>query len=144
MRTYKITVNGRTYEVSVEESAGVTAPVAEAVSANPAPAPSPAPAPTPAPAPAPTPAPAPAVETKPTAPAGDQLTGEVMKAPMPGTILSVKVKVGDQVKKGTVLCILEAMKMENEIQSGRDGVITGISVSAGQSVNAGDPMLSMD
>lgn len=87
MRTYKITVNGRTYEVSVEESAGVTAPVAEAVSANPAPAPSPAPAP------APTPAPAPAVETKPTAPAGDQLTGEVMKAPMPGTILSVKVKV---------------------------------------------------
>jgi glutaconyl-CoA/methylmalonyl-CoA decarboxylase subunit gamma len=58
-------------------------------------------------------------------------------APMPGTILSVKVKAGDTVKKGQVLCILEAMKMENEIMTGADGVVSSVAINAGDSVNTG-------
>jgi glutaconyl-CoA decarboxylase len=56
---------------------------------------------------------------------------------MPGTILSVNVKAGDAVKKGQVICILEAMKMENEIMSGTDGTITSVAVNQGDSVNTG-------
>lgn len=56
---------------------------------------------------------------------------------MPGTILSVNVKVGDAVKKGQVLMILEAMKMENEIMAGADGTVTSVSVNAGAAVEAG-------
>ena len=70
-------------------------------------------------------APAPAV-----APAG----GAQVKAPMPGTILDVKVQNGQSVKKGTVLCVLEAMKMENEIQAPCDGKITSLNVRKGDSV----------
>lgn len=149
MKTYKITVNGRTYEVAVEESnaSAGTAPVATVVSAaaepSGAPAPPAATAPvTPAPVPVQTTVEAPQEEKKEAKPA-PVLKGDVMKAPMPGTILSVKVKVGDPVKKGTVLCILEAMKMENEIQSGQEGIVTGVNVQAGQSVNAGDSLLSI-
>lgn len=64
------------------------------------------------------------------APAG----GAQVKAPMPGTILDVKVQNGQSVKKGTVLCILEAMKMENEIQAPCDGKITSLNVRKGDSV----------
>lgn len=77
-----------------------------------------------------------AAPTKAAAPAaaGD---GEKISAPMPGTILDVKVKVGDSVKKGQVLMILEAMKMENEIMAGCDGKITSVTVSKGASVETG-------
>ena len=62
---------------------------------------------------------------------------------MPGTILDVKVKVGDAVKKGQVLMILEAMKMENEIMAGCDGTVTSINVQNGQSVENGTPLCTI-
>ncbi len=125
MRKFNITVNGKTYAVDVEEVGGVqtSAPV-------PAPAPAPAAAPKAAPAPAPKAAP---VE------GAKQVT-----APMPGTIVSVKVNVGDAVKSDTLVAVLEAMKMENEIFAGVDGTVAGISVSAGDSVNSGDVIVSVN
>ena len=65
-----------------------------------------------------------------------------MNAPMPGTILNVLVSAGDSVKKGQVLMILEAMKMENEIMAAQDGVIAGVHVSKGDAVNPGDALVS--
>ncbi len=69
--------------------------------------------------------------------------GEAIASPMPGTILDVKVAVGDSVKKGQVLMILEAMKMENEIMAGTDGVITSIGVTKGASVQTGDALCTI-
>lgn len=69
--------------------------------------------------------------------------GEQVKSPMPGTILDVKVKVGDSVKKGQVLMVLEAMKMENEIMAGTDGTVTSVAVSKGASVGTGDMLLTI-
>lgn len=111
MRNFTITVNGVSYQVTVEEN-GAAAPVQ-------APAPAPASAAVPAPtaaapaAPAPTSAPT-AVPAAPAAPAGAAGATKI-NAPIPGTILDIRVKVGDAVKAGDILCILEAMKMENEI-----------------------------
>ena len=82
-------------------------------------------------APAPAPAPAPAAAP---APAG---AGEQISAPMPGTILDVKVTAGQAVKSGDVLMILEAMKMENEIMAPHDGTITSVAVAKGSSVESG-------
>lgn len=79
---------------------------------------------------APTAAPAPAA---PAAPAG----GEKITAPMPGTILAVNVANGSAVKKGDVLMILEAMKMENEIMAPCDGAVTSVAVTKGASVESG-------
>ena len=70
-------------------------------------------------------------------------SGESITAPMPGTITNILVKEGDNVKKGQVLAILEAMKMENEIVAPRDGAVTLISVDKGQNVNLGDTLLKM-
>ncbi|WP_434578412.1 biotin/lipoyl-containing protein [Thermoanaerobacterium thermosaccharolyticum] len=66
-----------------------------------------------------------------------------VNAPMPGTILDVKVSVGQSVKRGDVLLILEAMKMENEITAPQDGVVAAINISKGASVNTGDVLLSL-
>ena len=66
--------------------------------------------------------------------------GEQVAAPMPGTILSVNVQSGSAVKKGEVLMILEAMKMENEILAPRDGTVVSVSVSKGSSVQAGESL----
>lgn len=73
----------------------------------------------------------------------DSGDGEQITSPMPGTVLDVKVKVGDSVKKGQVLAILEAMKMENEIMAGIDGTVTSVAVSKGTSVQTGDILLTI-
>lgn len=125
MKRYNITVNGRAYDVVVEEADGSSAPVA-------------APAPQAAPAAAPTPAP---VEEA-TAPSAE---GAIkVESPMPGTIMDVKVAVGDTVKDGQVLVILEAMKMENDIVSPGDGVVASINVKQGDSVSANDLLISIN
>ena len=135
MRKFNITVNGTTYEVDVEEVGGVqTAAPASVQTAAPAPVQAAAPAPVQAAAPAPTAAPAPAA-----APAG----AKTITAPMPGTIVSVKVNVGDTVKNGDLVAVLEAMKMENEIFSNTDGKVVGVSVAAGATVNTGDVIVSI-
>ncbi|MBE6662370.1 MAG: biotin/lipoyl-binding protein [Ruminococcaceae bacterium] len=121
MRKFNVTVNGLVYEVEVEE-VGASAPVAA-----PAAAPVAAPAPVAA---APAAAPAPKA-----APAASGKAGSVaIKAPMPGTILKINAKVGDTVKKGDVVCVLEAMKMENDICAPEDGVVASVEVAQGASV----------
>ncbi|MCD7974463.1 MAG: biotin/lipoyl-binding protein [Phascolarctobacterium sp.] len=126
MKKYTITVNGTAYEVEVEEVGGVAAPAPRAAAPAAAPAPKAAPASKAAPAPA----------AKPVA-AG----AATVSAPMPGKVLEVKCKVGDAVKSGDVLMILEAMKMQNEIMAPSDGTISDVFVAAGQTVNTGDVMI---
>ena len=131
IKQYTVTVNGTAYEVTVESQSGgrmASAPVARAAApvARPA-APAPAPAPVAAPAPAAAPAPV-------AAPAG----ATTVSSPMPGTILDVKVAAGQAVKASDVLFILEAMKMENEIFAGVDGVVSSVAVAKGAAVNPGD------
>lgn len=122
MRKFNITVNGTAYEVELEEVAGnASAAVAPTVAA-------PAPKAVPAPAAA-----APAVKPQ-VAEAG----GDPVKSPMPGTIVNIKVAQGAAVKKGQVLLILEAMKMENEILSPKDGTVAQIAVAQGATVSSGD------
>ncbi len=124
MRQFLVNVNGTKYEVSVEELAGgVQAPaVAPAPKAAPAPA-----AAAPAPAPAPAPAAAPAASG----------SGNAIVAPMPGTVLSVAVKQGEAVKRGQLILVLEAMKMENEIFSDYEGTVTELCVQTGNTVDTG-------
>ena len=132
MKKYNITVNGNTYEVFVEEADGACA----------------APAITPAAAPAPTAAPAPAAVPSPAAPKAAPATGATgsiqISSPMPGTILKVEVAVGQAVKKGDTVCILEAMKMENAIPAPEDGTVASVNVQKGASVNAGDLLVSLN
>ncbi|MDD4113031.1 MAG: biotin/lipoyl-binding protein [Herbinix sp.] len=133
MKYYTITVNGNTYEVSVEENGGV-----------PAVAPAPVQRTTPAPAaPVQKAAPAPVAAPAPKAASGAQGSINV-SSPMPGKILSVKATVGQAIKKGEVILILEAMKMENEIVATDDGTIASINVAAGQSVEAGDLLATLN
>lgn len=118
---YIVTLNGKSYEVEVEKGGASIVRTADIPAAS--------------------------VQTvseptnKPTAvPAVDKqnIAGEPVKAPMPGTVVDIKVSPGAAVKKGSVLLILEAMKMENEITAPRDGVIAQINASKGSSVNTGD------
>ena len=126
---YKVTLNGRTYEVEVEAGKAMLLDEYEAIAPAPAAA-----APVAAPAAA-----APAAA----APAAPVVTGagEPVTAPMPGTILKVNVTQGQAVKAGTVLCILEAMKMENEIMTSKDGTVTQVLVSKGSAVDTGAPLV---
>ncbi|MBQ5634083.1 MAG: biotin/lipoyl-binding protein [Clostridia bacterium] len=121
MKTYNITVNGVTYTVEVEEvGATASAPVAAAPVAAPA---------------APVAAPAAAPKAAPAAPKASGAAGAVsVKAPMPGNIMKVNCKVGASVKKGDVLIVLEAMKMENDICAPQDGVVASVEVAQGASV----------
>ena len=124
---YKITLKGRTYEVEVEQGKAMLLSEYEAI------------VPTAAPAAAPVSETAPAAA--PAAPAAVTGAGEAVNAPMPGTILKVNVQNGQAVKEGDVLCILEAMKMENEIMAPKSGTITQVVVSKGSKVDTGAPLV---
>ena len=123
MKTYKVCVNGNEYEVTVEEmQPGETARAAAAPATPATPATSAAPA------------------TSATPVASGATT---ISAPMPGTILSVNIKVGDTVQAGQVLFILEAMKMENEIMAPSGGTVTAVAATKGASVNSGDMLCTL-
>ena len=109
MKNYRITVNGTSYDVSVEELSGGAAPVAA-----------------------------------PPAPAAVGAVSVKVSSPMPGKILAVKANVGDSVKKGQVILILEAMKMENEVVAPEDGTIASIDVTVGASVESGDTLATLN
>lgn len=128
MKNLKVTVNGVAYDVQVEEQA------ADASVLTPAPASAAAPKPTPKAAPAPAAKPTPAV------PAADT---EIIKSPMPGTIVDVKVQPGQSIKSGDVMLILEAMKMENEIMAPHDATVDSVLITKGQSVEAATPLVSL-
>lgn len=129
---YKVTLNGRTYEVEVEKGEAMLLDEYEAMSPVPA-------------APAPAAEAAPAAATPAAAPAAPAVTGagDPVPAPMPGTVLRVEVSQGQAVKSGTLLVVLEAMKMENEILAPRDGTVTQVVVQKGGSVNTGDPLVML-
>ena len=118
---YIVTINNKEYEVEVEkgQAAVVGTKTVAAVAAQTAPAPVAAPAAPVQAAPASAPAPAPVAVG----------SGDIIKAPMPGTILDVKLTAGTNVKKGQVLLILEAMKMENEIVAPIDGTVAQIQAA---------------
>ena len=111
MKAYKVNVNGNVYEITLEviDKADIKAPSA--------------------------PVAAPAPAAAPAAPA--QAGAQTVKAPMPGTILKINVSNGQAVKKGDVLMILEAMKMENEIMAANDGTVASVNVSQGATVDSG-------
>jgi len=132
MKNYTITVNGNVYEVTVEE--GFTGAASAPKAAAPAPKAAPAAAPKAA---------APAPAAAPAAPAG--AAGAVaVTAPMPGKILGVKASAGQAVKKGQVILILEAMKMENEIVAPQDGTVATINVAVGDSVEPGATLATLN
>lgn len=123
MKNYRITVNGNVYDVEVEELSGaVSAPARAAAPA------------------------APKKEVKKTAaPKAAGAEGAVkITAPMPGKILSIKAKVGQAVKSGETVMILEAMKMENEIVAPQDGTVASINISEGASVESGTVLASLN
>jgi len=133
MKKYVIKLNGKVYEVEMEEVTGETSVAYEKISAasqNNLQQTSVSQSVVP--------------ENNAAQSSGSQnAEGEILDAPMPGNIINVAVKVGDTVKKGQLLIVLEAMKMENEIVSPKDGIITSVAVSKGQSVNAGDALVKI-
>jgi glutaconyl-CoA decarboxylase len=137
-RRFRITVEGESYEVEVEELAEARTgpPIASARVSAPAPAAAPAPAKTAPAAKAPPPSPA--------AEAGGGGGGEVVSAPMPGTIVSIRVKGGDEVKTGDVLLILDSMKIQNEIRAPREGKIKEVLVSEGKYVRRREPLIAIE
>ena len=114
MKKYRVNVNGTQYDITLEVLEGEAAAAPAAPKAAPA-------------------------APKAAAPAG----GQAVNAPMPGTILSVNVKPGQAVKKGDILVMLEAMKMENEIMAPVDGTVGAVNVTKGQSVQSGDVLLTI-
>ena len=119
----EVTVNGVVYQVKIENNE-----VVNAVPASVQPAAAPVAA-------------APVSPATPAAPAAG--AGKPVKSPLPGVIVAVKVKVGDAVKNGQVVAVLEAMKMENEIQAEFDGVVTSVNVSQGDSILEGAPIVTI-
>lgn len=121
MKNYRITVNGTAYDVAVEElgAGAVAAPAAAAPVAA-------------APVAAPTPA------------ASGAAGSITVASPMPGKILAIKANAGQAVKRGEVVMILEAMKMENEITAPEDGTIASINVAVGDSVESGDTLATLN
>ena len=119
MKNYTITVNGNVYDVTVEEGTGNGAPAAKAAASKAAP------------------------KAAPKAAAGAQGAVKV-NAPMPGKILKVNAAAGAAVKKGDVLVVLEAMKMENEICAPQDGTVATVECAAGDSVESGKVLVSMN
>ena len=152
MKTYKFKINGNGYEVAINSVEGQTAsvtvngtpytsddavagglenaPAAPAAPVQAAPAQA---APVQAPAAAPAPAPAPAASG----------AGKAVTSPLPGVIIAVKVNVGDAVKAGQEVAVLEAMKMENSIEATHDGTVTAIHVAKGDSVLEGAPVVTI-
>lgn len=125
MKNYRITVNGTAYDVAVEElgaGAVASAPVAAPAAAPKAPA-----------------------AAQASAPAASGAAGSVkVAAPMPGKILAIKANNGQAVKRGDVIMILEAMKMENEITAPEDGTVASINVGVGDSVESGDTLATLN
>lgn len=112
MKIYKVKVNGKVYEVELESVSETSGTIVSEKKAD-----------------APTPAPATSGE------------GTPLLSPIQGTVLKINVAVGDSIKKGDVLLVIEAMKLENDIVAPKDGVIKGIKVSKGQNVNSKDELL---
>ena len=135
-KLFDVTVNGATYEVE-SENAPVAAPAPQPAAAPVQDAPVAAPAPQPAAAPAQA---APAAAAPAAKPAG---AGEKVPSPLPGVIIEISVKEGQQVKQGQKLVILEAMKMENEIPAPKDGTVTEILVHKGDTLQEGDPIVTI-
>lgn len=120
MKNLKITVNGVVYDVQVEETDGSSASAAPAV------------------------APSAAIKAAPKPAPVQAAGGEQVKSPMPGTIINVPVKVGQAVKTGDVLVVLEAMKMENEIKAAHDATVASVAVSKGESVDTGTVLVTLN
>ena len=121
MKNYTITVNGKSYEVSVEERGGASAPVTPPVAA------------------------APVAPVAKAAPATSGSEGRVkVVAPMSGKILGIKVSPNQAVKKGEVVAVLEAMKMENDIVALEDGTIASINVNVGDSVETNQTLVTIN
>ncbi len=145
MRKFRVQVNGNMYEVEVEEIGGapvITRPAPASAATIPTPPAAAAPSPAATKSPATTPAPRPAAPKA--APVVSGGNGNGVTAPMPGTITEVRVKEGDRVNPRTVVMMLEAMKMENEIFAGRAGTIRQIAAQKGASVNTGDLLVTID
>ena len=120
MKRFNVTVNGVAYDVTVEEIDATAAPVAPVAAPVAAPA-----------APAPAPAAAPAGATQ-------------VKAPLQGNVLKVLVKPGDTVKKGSPVCVIEALKMENDVPAPADGVVASVLVKSGDSVKTDEVLLTLN
>lgn len=118
---YKVRLNKKIYEVEVEKGEAILLDEYEAV--------------------APTAAPATPVAAQ--APVGTAASASAVKSPLPGTVLDVKVSVGQTVKKGDVVMLIEAMKMENEINASKDGKITNVYVAKGAKVEQGSPLFDL-
>ena len=144
MKTYKYTINGNKYDVAINEAGETTAivtvngeefkvewekpvEVKPVVKVQPTVAKPAAPATAPAAAAAPTAA----------------VNGHAIKTPLPGVIIDVKVNVGDAVKKGDTVVVLEAMKMENNINADREGQVVAINVEKGQSIAEGTDIITL-
>jgi biotin carboxyl carrier protein len=125
MKKFQITFKGQVYELDVEEIGGAVSTGKKVASSPVSPS---------APAPVPAQAPAPKAAAPTAVPAGAQ----AVLAPMPGKILAVNIKTGDSVKRGDVIFILEAMKMQNEIMANQDGKISKVNAVVGQTVSTGD------
>lgn len=135
MRKFNVTVNGKTYAVEVEEVTSgefTYTPVQQTQAPQKATPVQPAPAQE-----------APVQETPKAIKASEVVAGELISAPMPGTILDIKVSEGQAIKAGDILLILEAMKMENEIVSPKDGIVAKIHTTKGTAVTTGEPLVTI-